>query len=95
MSSVEIAELCAKRHGDVIRYIKKMCLDLYSVDISKKDDADFRYQGISMAYDDHGYIEHVDLDRANSYTPVTGSVVRRKRVIDRWMLRESLGQASL
>jgi len=75
MSSREIAELCEKRHGDVIRDIRVM-LD------ALKDDADLRH--VRETKDARGYTAEIHLDRDLTMNLITGyNPVLRLRVIKR------------
>lgn len=81
MSSREIAELCEKRHHNVVRDIRAMLIDLYGGDKSN-----LMHLGISMTYDPRGYVSEFHLDYAHTVTLITGyRADLRKRVIDRWM----------
>lgn len=77
MSSREIAELCEKRHGDVIRDIRVM-LDALG------DDADLRH--VAESKDARGYTSEVALPKDLTITLIAGYNVKlRKRIIDRWL----------
>lgn len=78
MSSRELAELTGKRHGDVIRDIRRMLEEL-------GDDADLRH--VAELHDARGYTAEFLLPRREVEILLTGySVKLRARVIDR--LRE-------
>ncbi|MGP7732955.1 phage antirepressor KilAC domain-containing protein [Oceanimonas smirnovii] len=76
MSSMEIAELTGKRHGDVIRDIRTMLEQL-------GDDADLRH--VVEVRDARGYTAEFKMDRYHTEILVTGyDVKRRAAVIKRW-----------
>ncbi|MCY1298804.1 Phage antirepressor protein KilAC domain protein [compost metagenome] len=78
MSSRELAELTGKRHGDVIRDIRRMLDEL-------GDDANLRH--VREEKDGRGYTAEISLPRREVEILLTGySVKLRARVIDR--LRE-------
>lgn len=97
MSSRDIAELTEKRHGDVLRDIRVMLVDLYGAPGDKfedllMDDANLRHQGISITCekDARGYVSAIHLDKEHTITLVAGYDVRlRKRIVDRWMELEA------
>jgi phage regulator Rha-like protein len=101
MSSREVAELTGKRHGDVLRDIRKMLSQLYAADeqpsdlqhLSSDDDADLRYQeiqGVTISRDHRNYIAEICLDQDHTLTLLTGYDAKaRMRVIRRWQELET------
>jgi phage regulator Rha-like protein len=85
MTSLEIAELTGKTHGNVLRDIKTMVAEL-------KDDSDMNhkeYQGVTMTFDERNYVASAKLDKVHTLTLVTGySIKARKAIIDRWQFLE-------
>ncbi|MEP9368639.1 Rha family transcriptional regulator [Xanthobacter sp. VNH20] len=98
MSSADIAEVTEKRHGDVIRDIKKMLSELYSDPGGKFegpliDDAVLRHLGKSVTWekDARGYVTMIHLDKEHTLTLVSGYDVRlRKRMVDKLAEIEAL-----
>ena len=81
MSSLEIADLTGKRHGDVIRDTRVM-LDALG------DDADLHH--VRETKDSRGYTAEISLPKDLTLTLVAGYNVRlRKRIIDRWLELEA------
>jgi len=84
MTSKQISELTGKEHNKVLRDIRNMMDTLSSRDCPKMDDTD--YKGFFITYDERGYYKEVSLDKAHTFTLITGySVELRKTVIDRWL----------
>ncbi|WP_284735669.1 Rha family transcriptional regulator [Caballeronia sp. INML3] len=79
MSSREIAELCGKRHDNVMRDIRLMLIDLHGVDgVLKFEDTQINQQN------DQRY-PIFRLPKRETLILVSGySVVMRARIIDRW-----------
>ncbi|MDR5765016.1 phage regulatory protein/antirepressor Ant [Caballeronia sp. LZ028] len=84
MSSREIAELCGKRHDNVMRDIRLMLIDLHGVDgVLKFEDTQINQQN------DQRY-PIFRLPKRETLILVSGySVVMRARIIDRWQELEA------
>jgi Rha family phage regulatory protein len=84
MSSREIAELTGKRHADVMRDIRAMCIELQN--------ADLRFVCKSSTYiavNDQQYPQY-ELDKETSLTLLLGyDAAARMRVVKRWQELES------
>lgn len=84
MSSREIAELTEKRHGDVIRDTRVL-LDAVLAGW-ENDDAKLRHQGISITYDNRGYVSEIRLPKDLTITLVAGYDANlRLKIVRRWM----------
>ena len=85
MSSREIATLCDKEHGHVLRDIRKMLDELYP----KMDSID--YKGIfTLKNEVTGLTSEILLPKRECLILVSGySIVLRSRIIDRWQELES------
>ena len=85
MSSREIATLCEKEHGHVLRDIRKMLDELYP----KMDSID--YKGIfTLKNEVTGLTSEILLPKRECLILVSGySIVLRSRIIDRWQELES------
>ena len=86
MTSREISELTGKRHGDVIRDIRNLELQL-------EDDANLRYEKFQSVTDARGYTSQYLLTKKQTLLLVSGySVILRARIIDRWEELEKKNQ---
>lgn len=87
MTSREIAELTGKRHADVMRDIRAMCIDLQN--------ANLRFVCKSSTYtgdNDQQYPQY-ELDKDTSLTLLLGyDAVARMRVVKRWQELEAMQQ---
>ena len=85
MSSREIATLCEKEHGHVLRDIRKMLDELYP----KMDSID--YKGIfTLKNEVTGLTSEILLPKRECLILVSGySIVLRSRIIDRWQELEN------
>ena len=88
MSSREIAELCEKRHDNVIRDIRRMFKDL-ELEIPKKEDSsnlrNDHHSGFRAIYDYRNLVSEILLNFELTMTLISGyNVVLRNRIIKRW-----------
>ncbi|MCK8586613.1 Rha family transcriptional regulator, partial [Yersinia ruckeri] len=95
MSSKEIAELTNKRRADVHSDIKNMLHQLYEVDGGNlhhvKNQIVKLHSGVSVSFDNRGYIAEYLLDYEHSECLVTGyDAKRRMAVIKRWRELETI-----
>lgn len=82
MSSIEIAELCGKRHSDVIRDIRNILVKL--------DNAILRHEQYQELIDERGYTKEFLLNKNLTITLVTGyDVNTRHRINIRWQELEA------
>lgn len=78
MTSREIAELTGKRHGDVIR-------DIRNIELQLEDDANLRHERFQSLTDTRGYTSEYLLNKKQTLLLVSGyNVLLRARIIDRW-----------
>ncbi|MBB3808763.1 Rha family transcriptional regulator [Pseudochelatococcus contaminans] len=88
MSSREIAELTEKRHDNVVRDIRAL-LDAVLPGWAK-DSSVLRDQGISITYDNRGYISEIRLPKDLTITLVAGyDAPLRLKIIRRWLELEA------
>ena len=97
MTSQEIAQLTGKRHGDVIRDIQNMIVELYGLD---KDDANLRHKVkqyvTKVEFDNRGYFSLIELNEELTLTLTSGySVLQRNAIIKRWQELEAKNQLAL
>lgn len=88
MSSREIAQICGKRHDNVIRDILRMFKDL-ELEIPKKEDSsnlrNDHHSDFRAIYDYRNFVSEILLNFELTITLISGyNVVLRNRIIKRW-----------
>lgn len=98
MSTLEIAEITEKLHKNVIRDTKAMLGALAQIaedEVEKLTSMDWKnrkdisrflsHQGISIAYDNRGYISAIHLPKRETLILVSGyDITLRAKIVDRW-----------